>query len=189
MARQWLCVVLVNYGAGERECGNTAALHHQNEDKPWSLLIPQLQVMKLPQHSIPIRTGGSQDQEQRKPLFTFLIFVMFKCCYYEQSDPSLVPEFLVLCSSSDLFRYPLFFWILWRYQMQCIVQFSHCIIKLQFCFSHSMELLFTSLNFATVDSTLICCHDTFITGNFFQIVFIMFLLAQTIYFYNYVFQQ
>ena len=52
-----------------------------------------------------------------------------------------------------------------------------------------MELLFTSLNFATVDSTLICRHDSFITGNFFQIVFIMFLLAQTIYIYNCVFQQ
>ena len=51
-----------------------------------------------------------------------------------------------------------------------------------------MELLFTSLNFATDDSTLIC-HDSFITGNFFQIVFIMFLLAQTIYIYNCVFQQ
>ena len=71
--------------------------------------------------------------------------------------------------------------------MQCIVQFLHCIFAQQFCSSHSMELLFTSLNFATVDSTL--THDTFITGNFFQIVFIMFLLAQTIYFYNYVFQQ
>ena len=51
-----------------------------------------------------------------------------------------------------------------------------------------MELLFTSLNFATDDSTLIC-HDSFITGDFFQIVFIMFLLAQTIYIYNCVFQQ
>ena len=39
LAWQWLCVT-----AGERRCGNIAALH--NEDKPSYLLIPLLQVMR-----------------------------------------------------------------------------------------------------------------------------------------------
>lgn len=179
----WL---LVNYGAGERECGNTAALHC-NEDKQWSILIPQLQVTKLPQRSISIRTGGSQDKEQRKPLLLFLFcyVLMLLLWTIRAITGSWVPGSLLFIRSILDIHYSFGFYE----DTKCIVQFSHCIIKLQFCFSHSMELLFTSLNFATVDSTLICRHDSFITGNFFQIVFIMFLLAQTIYIYNCVFQQ
>ena len=64
--------------AQEREnvVGNTAALHQHNEDKQWSILTPLLQVVKLLQHSIPICTGGSLDQEQRKLLLFLFCYVL-----------------------------------------------------------------------------------------------------------------
>ena len=65
--------------AQEREnvVGNTAALHQHNEDKQWSILIPLLQVTKLPGHSIPYPYVQVVVGIRNKENFYFSYFVMF----------------------------------------------------------------------------------------------------------------
>ena len=156
------CVwLLVNYGAGEGECGsgNTAALHQHNEDKQWSTLIPLLQVIKLLQHSIPIRTGGSQDQEQRKLLLFLFCYVLLLLLWIIWVITGSWFSALHRIYLDIYYSFGSYFHEGAKCSACAVFALRNCTA---ICSSHSMELLFTSLNFATVDSTLIC-HDSFIT--------------------------